>query len=432
MLDIRFIRDNPDLVQKKAAQKGYRVNIQKLLALDDSRRKLVAEAEKIRAERNEASSFVKGEQPSETKVQKGKELREKLTQLEAQLKPVDEQFLKLLKSVPNMPADDVPVGDSEAENVVTKEWGQKPKFDFEPKNHWEIAENRGLINKERAAKVAASRFAYIMGDLVKLQFALIQFSLDILSDEKVIKKIIQEAGLKKVSTKPFVPVLPPAVAKTEVYEATGRLNKEEQTYKLEGDDLWLNASAEHTLAPMFMNEVLDEKDLPLRFVGYTTAFRREAGTYGKDTEGIFRVHQFDKLEMESFTLPKDGMNEHLFMVAVQEYLLQQLELPYHVLNKCTADIGFPNARGVDLEVWLPGQGKYRESHTADFISDFQAEGTKTRIKTKDGIVFAHNNDATAFAMGRTLIAIIENYQTAEGKIKVPKALQPYMHGQLEI
>ena len=268
-----------------------------------------------------------------------------------------------------------------------------------------------------------------MGDLVKLQFGLVQFALKVLTDEKILQSIANEAGLKNISTEPFTPTLPPAVARTEVYEATGRLNKEEQTYKLEGEDLWLNASAEHTLAPMFMGEILDGQQLPLRYVGYTTAFRREAGTYGKDLEGIIRLHQFDKLEMESFTLPEDGMNEHLFMIAIQEYLMQQLNLPYHVLNKCTADIGFPNARGVDIEAWLPGQNKYCETHTADFISDFQAEGTGTRAKKSDGNVFVHNNDATAFAMGRTMVAIIENYQNEDGTVRVPKALQPYMHGQ---
>ena len=432
MLDIRFIRENPELVEKKAKQKGYGVDVKKLLSVDDNRRKIIAEAEKVRAERNDLANKLKKGKPDESDIQKGKGLKEKLGQLEVQLAPLEEQFMKLLKAVPNMPADDVPVGVSEAENVVTKEWGEKPKFDFEPKTHWEIGEGRGLIDKERGAKVAGSRFAYILGDLVKLQFSLIQFALDILTNEETLKKIIQEAKLKGISSKPFIPVLPPAMARTEVYEATGRLNKEEQTYKLEDDDLWLNASAEHTLAPMFMGEVLAAGDLPLRYVGYTTAFRREAGTYGKDMEGLIRLHQFDKLEMESFTLPADGMNEHLFMVAIQEYLMQQLNLPYHVLNKCTADIGFPNARGVDLEVWLPGQNKYRETHTADFISDFQAEGTKTKVKTKDGTIFAHNNDATAFAMGRTMVAIIENYQTKDGKIGVPKVLQPYMHDQTTI
>jgi seryl-tRNA synthetase len=169
--------------------------------------------------------------------------------------------------------------------------------------------------------------------------------------------------------------------------------------------------------------------LPLRYVGYTTAFRREAGTYGKDTEGIFRVHQFDKLEMECFTKPEDGLKEHLLLVAIQEYLLQQLNLPYQLINKCTADIGFPNARGMDINTWLPGQDKYRETHTADFISDFQARGMQTRVKTSSGTVYAHNNDATAFAAGRMLVAIIENYQNVDGTIRIPEVLQPYMQNQ---
>jgi seryl-tRNA synthetase len=288
-----------------------------------------------------------------------------------------------------------------------------------------------LIDKERAAKVAGSRFAYIKGDLVRLQFALIQFGLDILTNTETIKKIVQENDLQTV-IKPFIPVLPPAVARTDVYVATGRLNKEEQTYKLEDDDLWLNASAEHTLAPMYLNETLNADELPLRYVGYTTAFRREAGTYGKDTEGIFRVHQFDKLEMESFTRPEDGLSEHLLMVAIQEYLLQQLKLPYQVLEKCTADIGFPNAKGVDINTWLPSQDKYRETHTADFITDFQARSMQTRVKSENGSEFVHTNDATAFALGRTLVAIIENYQTKEGKIRIPEVLQPYLGGQTEL
>jgi len=432
MLDIRFIRENAELVEKKAGQKGYKVDIKKLLQLDDDRRKLLGEIEAVRAQRNEVSDSAKGQKPEAEQIERGKQLKDQLSQLEKKLEPVETEFQSLLKSVPNMPADDVPVGTSEAENVVTKEWGKKPEFDFEPKTHWEIAEARGLIDKERAAKVAGSRFAYIMGDLVKLQFALVQFALNVLTDEKILELILKDAGLEKVSSKPFIPVLPPAVARTEVYEATGRLNKEEQTYKLEGDDLWLNASAEHVLAPMHMREILDGQKLPLRYVGYTTAFRREAGTYGKDMEGIIRLHQFDKLEMESFTLPEDGMKEHLFMIAIQEYLMRQLNLPYHVLNKCTADIGFPNARGVDIEVWLPGQNKYCETHTADFISDFQAEGTRTRSKTNSGIVFVHNNDATALAMGRTMVAIIENFQTADGEVQIPKTLRPYMGGQVKL
>ncbi|HET9722163.1 MAG TPA: serine--tRNA ligase [Candidatus Saccharimonadales bacterium] len=432
MLDIRFIRENPNLVEEKSAQKGYKVDIKHLLDIDEKRRELLAEIESIRARRNDLATRTKGGKPTEQEIIEGKALRDKLSQLEREMDPLQLDFDSHLKAVPNMPADDVPVGGSEADNVVSKEWGEKPQFDFEPKTHWEIAESRNLIDKQRAAKVAGSRFAYIFGDLVKLQFALIQFALDILTNEETLKKIIQDFELENVSPKPFMPTLPPAMAKTSVYEATGRLNKEEQTYKLEDDDLWLNASAEHTLAPMFMGEVLNANDLPGRYVGYTTAFRREAGTYGKDTEGILRLHQFDKLEMESFSLPEDGMNEHLFMIAIQEYFMRQLGIPYHVLNKCTADIGFPNARGVDIEAWMPGQNTYRETHTADFISDFQAEGTKTRVKTDNGTVFVHNNDATVFAAGRTLIAIIENYQTKDGKIDIPKVLQPYMRGQTSI
>jgi len=215
------------------------------------------------------------------------------------------------------------------------------------------------------------------------------------------------------------------VARTEVYDATGRLDKEETTYKLADDELWLNASAEHTLAPMYLNEILDEKDLPLRYVGYTTAFRREAGTYGKDMEGILRMHQFDKLEMESFTTAEKSLDEHLFMVAVQEYLTKTLELPYHVLMKCTADIGKPNARGVDIEVWLPGQNKYRETHTADYITDYQTRRMQTRVRRTSGEVeLAHTNDATAYSQ-RPLIGILENYQQADGSVRVPKVLQKY-------
>jgi seryl-tRNA synthetase len=289
-----------------------------------------------------------------------------------------------------------------------------------------LGELHGWIDKERAAKIAGSRFAYVKGGLVQLHFALIQFAMDVLTNEATLEEIAERAGLKgKVSTKPFVPVLPPAMVRTEVYEATGRLNKEEVTYKLEGDDLWLQASAEHSMAPMYMNEIVPESELPLRFVGYATSFRREAGTYGKDMEGIFRLHQFDKLEMESFSTPETSLNEHLFMIAVQEYLMSELELPYQVILKCTADIGKPNARGVDINTWLPGQDKYRETHTADYMTDYQARRLQTRVRRTSGEVeLVHTNDATALSQ-RPLIAILENYQQADGSVRVPKVLVKY-------
>jgi seryl-tRNA synthetase len=431
MLDIQFIRDNAEEVAKKSAQKGFEVDVEQLLGFDKKRRELLQQVEELRRQRNESSSQAKGQKPSDEQIKAGRELKDKLADLEHKLSSVEQEFQALLKTVPNMPTDDVPIGASEDENVVVKQWGDKPKFDFKPKNHWQIGETKGWIDKDRATRVAGSRFVYLKGDLVLLEFALWQFALSKLTDETVIKQIIADNNLK-VSPKAFTPVLPPAVAKKEVFEATGRLNKEEQTYKIEDEDLWLNASAEHTLAPMYLNEILDEKDFPLRYVGYTTAFRREAGTYGKDMEGILRLHQFNKLEMECFNLPEDSLQEHLLLVAIQEYLMQQLGLPYQVLNKCTADIGFPNARGMDIDVWLPGQGKYRETHTADYITDFQAQGMKTRVRRADGKVeLVHTNDATAFSQ-RPLIAIIENFQTKNGDVKIPEALQPFMGGKTEI
>jgi seryl-tRNA synthetase len=431
MLDIQFIRENRELVQEKSKQKGYDVDIEQLLGFDSKRRELLAQVENLRRERNELAEATKGQRPSDEQVARGRDIKTQLSDLEHQLNAIEQEFLALLKTVPNMPTEDVPVGASENENVVIKQWGEKPAFDFQPKTHWELAEAKGWIDKERAAKVAGARFAYIKGNLVRLEFALWQFALDKLTDESVIQQIIQENNLQ-VSSRPFTPVLPPAVAKTDVYEATGRLNKEEQTYRLADDDLWLNASAEHTMAPMYLGEILDESDFPIRYIGYTTAFRREAGTYGKDMEGILRLHQFNKLEMESFNLPEASLVEHLLMVAIQEYLMQQLKLPYQVLLKCTADIGGPNARGVDIEAWLPGQNRYRETHTADYITDYQARRLQTRVRRQDGNVqLVHTNDATAFSE-RPLVAIIENYQTADGRVLIPEVLRPYMGNKEEL
>jgi seryl-tRNA synthetase len=428
MLDIQFIRDNPELVAEKSRQKGYDADIQQLLGFDKERRELLQQTEDLRRQRNEISDQTKGHKPSPEQIEKGRQLRDRLADLEHKLSSIDKEYEALLKAVPNMPAEDVPVGASEAENVVAKQSGDKPQFDFEPRPHHDLATMRGWLDMERAAKISGSRFAYIKGDLVRLQFAIIQFVMQTLGDEKVIEKLIEENNLQLVS-KPFTPVLPPAMLRTEPYEASARLNAEEVTYKIEQDDLWLNASAEHTLCTMYWNEILPEEKLPIRYIGYSTSFRREAGTYGKDTEGIIRMHQFDKLEMESFTKPEDGLNEHLLMVAIQEYLLQQLKIPYRVLQKCTADIGKPNARGIDMEAWLPGAGKFMETHTADYMTDYQARRLQTRIKDQ-GLV--HTNDATAFALGRTMVAIIENYQTADGTVRIPEVLRPYMHNQTSL
>jgi seryl-tRNA synthetase len=426
MLDIRYIRENAARVREASAQKGYEVNIDRLLELDDERREVLQKAEGLRRERNELSDAAKGSRPTDEQIARGKELKTNLAEVEDRLRVLEEEFTNLLKQVPNMPTDDVPVGATEDENVVVKEVGEKPQFDFEPKNHWEIAESRGWIDKQRAAKVAGARFAYIKGDLVKLQLAILQLVVDTLTSEQKLKEIIDEAGLN-VSAKPFIPVLPPLMIRTEPYDAMDRLEPREDRYKIEGEELWLQGSAEHVLGSMHADEIFDEADLPLRYLGYATSFRQEAGSYGKDMEGIIRMHQFDKAEMESFTTAETSFDEHLLMIAIQEYLMQQLQLPYRVLNKCTADIGKPNARGADIDVWLPGQGKYRETHTADYMTDYQARRLQTRVRRNSGEVeLVHTNDATAFAMGRAMVAIIENYQTEDGKVRVPEVLQGYV------
>lgn len=428
MLDIRYIRNNPEKVQKNAANKGYgNLSVAELLSLDSEKRQLQGQVDELREKRNANAAQMKGGKPSQVLIDEGKRIKIELAEREDYLRATDEKFLELLKKFPNMALESVPVGQTEDENVEIRRVGEQPHFDFTPKSHAEIAEAKGWLDSPRAVKIAGSRFLYIKGDLARLEFALWQYGIGVLTDQTKLREIIAQAGLEgKVSDKPFTFVLPPAAAKTAVFEATGRLNKQEQTYKIEDEDLWLNASAEHTLSPMYMDEILPESELPIRLVGYTTAFRREAGTYGKDTEGMFRLHQFNKLEMESFTSAETSLNEHLFLVAIQEYLMQSLGLSYRVLEKCTADIGRPNAKGVDIEVWLPSQQTYRETHTADYITDFQARAMKTRVRRDGGsLELAHTNDATAFSE-RPLIGIIENFQDEQGNITVPDVLRPYL------
>lgn len=427
MLDIQFIRDNAELVQEKSKQKGYDVNVAELIRADEERRGVMSQLEQVRAWRNKhAKTLGKNGPTSPENIEKGKDLKRQMTELEAKLTPLEAQFQTLLKAVPNMPLDFVPVGASEDENQVVKVVGEPPKFDFAPKHDYQLAAQGDLFDKERAAKIAGARFVYLKGGLVRLQLALMQFVMQTLGDEQVIKKLVEENDLN-VSTKPFTPVIPPAMLRTEPYEASARLNAEEVTYKLADDDLWLNASAEHTLCTMYWNEILPEDMFPIRYLGYSTSFRREAGSYGKDMEGLFRLHQFDKLELESFTTPEAGLDEHKLHIVIQEYLLQQLKLPYRVVQKCTFDIGKPNAAGVDMDTWFPGQNAYRETHTADYMTDYQARDLKIRVRRNDGTLqLVHTADATGFALGRILKAIMENYQTADGRIMVPDILRPFM------
>ncbi len=429
MLDIQYIKDNPEKVSQKSKEKGYVVDVANLLKIDEARRSLNAQVDELRHKRKLNSENIRNKKPTEIEINDGKKIKKEIAALEEKLNKIDLEYLVELKKVPNMPLDDVVYGQSEDENVVVKEVGEKPKFDFAPKAHQELGE---FIDKERAAKIAGSRFAYLKGDLVKLQFAIVSFVIASLTDEVLIAKLIKENKLN-IDTKVFMPIIPPAMIKTEPYQASARLNAEEVTYKIEQDDLWLNASAEHSLCTMYMDEIIEEAELPLRFVGYSTSFRREAGTYGKDMEGIIRLHQFDKLEMEVLSTGETGLDEHKLLVAIQEYLVSKLGLPYQLLDKCTADIGKPNAKGVDINSWFPSQETYRETHTADYLTDYQARGLKIRARRSSGsIEYVHTNDATAFALGRIMAAILENNQTKDGKVNIPEVLIDYMGGIKQI
>ena len=426
MLSLQFIRENPDIVRAAIKNKSTKIDFDAFLALDEKKKMLQQEVETLRAKRNELSASMGKGKPDPAVLEQAKKLKEDLQNLEKDYEILETEHSILLKQIPNIPTDDTPIGHTEEENMVVREWGKIPEFSFTPRDHAQIAALHGWIDKERAANVAGSRFAYLMGDLVMLQFALIQWVMSTLTNEEILKKIIKDLELK-VSSKPFTPVLPPYMIRTEPYDAMDRLEPREDRYKIEGQDLWLQGSAEHVLGSMHANEIFNESQMPVRYIGYATSFRGEAGTYGKDMEGIIRMHQFDKLEMESFSCAEKSHEEHLLFSGIQEYLMQQLQIPYRKLQKCTFDIGKPNAKGSDIEAWLPGQGKYRETHTADYMTDYQARRLQTRVRRDSGdLELIHTNDATAFACGRAMIAILENYQNEDGSVRVPEVLIPFL------
>ena len=431
MLDINYIRDNRQKVEDAIKNKGYTIDLDEILQLDDARKELSQKTDILRQERNQISSQMKNGQPDQALISRGKEIKQELSSLEEKLSSVESDFLAKLKTVPNVPCDDVPVGLSEDENEVAEVCGEPTKFNFEPKNHYEIGQARGWIDKERASKVTGARFAYIKGEMVSLQMAIVNFVMNSLSDEGVIKEICEANHLEHISTKPCTTVLPPLMLRTEMYDAMDRLEPRDDRYKIEGEELWLQGSAEHVLGSMHAGEIFAEQDLPVRYLGYATSFRQEAGTYGKDMEGIIRMHQFDKLEMESFSTKETSREEHELFVAIQRWLIEQLRLPYRVIRKCTFDIGKPDARGIDMEVWLPGQGKYRETHTADYMTDYQSRRLNTRVRRDETgeVELVHTNDATAFALGRIMIAVIENYQNEDMTVRVPEVLRKYLNGK---
>ena len=419
MLDINFIRDNQELVTETARKKNKDpLKVGEVLTLDKKRRELLSQVQVLRTERNQvakAKDFVRG-----------KEIKVELGKIEPELREIEEQFQQALWEIPNIISEDTPEGKDETENVVIRKHGKPKNYDFEPKDHMELGEALDIIDTKTAAKVTGARFAYLKGDGAMLEIALLNFAISVLTNQKTLGKIASSVK-KDHSDKTFSPVFPPVMIRPDIFDRMGRLKPEDDRFHIPSDDLYLIGSAEHTLGPIHMDQTLSEKDMPIRYVGFSTSFRREAGSYGKDTKGILRVHQFDKIEMESFTLPENSIDEQNFFVAIQEYLMQQLELPYQVVQICTGDIGGPDYRQIDIETWLPGQNKYRETHTSDLMTDYQSRRLNTKVHRKGGEKqLVHMNDATVFAIGRTIIAILENYQNEDGSITVPKVLQQYL------
>jgi len=429
MLDIHFIRENADLVKEAARKKRVEVDIDRLLAVDEERKTLRQQLDEKRAEQNRASdriSLAKGDERMKL-IEAMQQLKGGMTEIEEKFKAASEEWTKLMLAVPNLPSPDTPEGPDESGNKVIREWGTPTTFDFTPKAHWDLGKDLGIIDTEKAGEVSGARFTYLKGDLALMQFALLNFTMNVLTSSEELAKVAAEAKLDGVDTKPFVPVIPPLMVRTEVMGRMARLHPMDERYVLDKDDLVLIGSAEHSLGPIHMNDVIEEEKLPLRYVAYSPSFRREAGAAGKDTRGILRLHQFDKIEMESFSRPEDGYREQELFVAIQEYLMRALKLPHQTIIVCTGDMGKPDLRQFDINTWMPGQDMYRETHTSDYMGGYQARRLNTRLKTASGDLSpVHMNDATAFAMGRTLIAVMENYQQADGTIKVPDVLVPYV------
>lgn len=426
MLDIGFIRENPKIVKKSVLAKQASVDIDHLLDVDAKRREALSLVEELRQKRNEHSKSMQDGRPSDSQIETGKSIKSDLSAAESKYEEINNKYKNMLMSVPNVISDDTPIGQDENDNQVIRQWGEVPTFDFEAKDHVELMEGLGVLDVERAAKISGARFNFIKGDMALLQFALQQFVVNSLSDEEVIAKIIKDAGLDLPSN-PFVPIIPPVLVRPETMDRMARLHPKDDRFLTLEEEYVLVGSAEHSLGAMYMDEILDRNELPLRYIGFSSAFRREAGSYGKDTRGILRQHQFDKLEMETFSTKDSGMQEHYLMVAIQEYLMQRLGLPYQVVAICSGDMGGPDYRQVDIETWLPGQSAYRETHTADYMTDYQSRRLHTRYRDDDEVEHVFMNDATAMAMGRALIAIVENYQTASGAITVPDVLRPYIN-----
>ncbi len=403
MLDIKFIRENVDFVKTSTKNKGFdETVVDRLLAVDENRRKLIQETEELRAKRNKLTK---------NDIEEGKKLKESLKVKESELEIIEKDFNELINQIPNPALKDAPVGKNDKENVEIKKWGEIRKFDFSPKDHLELGTNLGIIDFESGAKVAGSQFYYLYGDGALLELSLTMYALE------------------KLSKKGFLPVITPDLAKAKFYLGTGYVPKgeEAQTYTIENEDLGLIATAEVTLAGKHSDEVIPEEKLPIKYVGYSHCFRQEAGAYGKYSKGLYRVHQFSKVEMFVYCTPESSEKIHQELLAIEEEIYQELGIPYRVLDMCTGDLGAMAARKYDVEAWMPGRNDYGEITSTSNVTDYQARNLNIKYKKKDGTnEFVHMLNGTAIVMSRVPIAILENYQNEDGSIDIPQVLQKWM------
>jgi len=417
MLDMKFIRDHLDQVEQRLASRGGEQSLTGFRQLDERRRSLLTESESLKALKNSVSeeiAKVRDKSQVTDKIAEMKTVSARIKTLDDELKLVEEELQNLLLIIPNLPHASTPVGRSEDDNVVVRSWGNPPSFDFEPKNHWEIGEQLGILDFERAAKITGARFALSKGAGARLERALISFMLDLHTTEHG-----------------YTEVLPPFMVNRTSMTATGQLPKfEEDLFKLVDPDFLLIPTAEVPVTNIHRDEILKRSELPISYTAYTPCFRREAGSYGKDTRGLIRQHQFNKVELVKFVHPAESEAELEILTGHAERVLQLLGLPYRVMALCSGDIGFSACKTYDLEVWLPGQNLYREISSCSNFGDFQARrgGIRFREDDKSKPEFVHTLNGSGLAVGRTLVAILENYQQADGSVVVPKVLRPYMGG----
>jgi len=423
MLDARFVRDNAEVVRDALESRGASWDIDAFLALDESRRALIGEVEALQARRNEVSkaigALMKEGRRDEAEAAKGevREVNERIAALESRMAEADAQTREMLLTIPNLPDASVPVGEDETGNVEVRRWGTPPSFDFEPKPHWDLGPEMGIIDFERGVKLAKSRFVVLGREGARLTRALVNFMLDTAA----------ERGYREWWV--------PALANAETLTGTGQLPKFEEDLFKTGEGLYLIPTAEVQLTNLHRGEVLEGADLPLSYTAYTPCFREEAGSAGRDTRGMIRVHQFDKVELVKFSTPETSMEALERMVADAEHVLQRLGLAYRTVVLCTGDMGFAAAKTYDIEVWLPSYDGYKEISSCSNCTDFQARRASIKYRSPGefkGSRFVHTLNGSGLAVGRTLVAVLENYQRADGSIEVPEALRPYLGGQSEI